>query len=185
MQPIPFFGEEMSDEWVYEEKIDGWRLQIIKYKGVVEFWGRRLEKIPNWTSKLCKYENFLKDIPDGTLLDSELYSVKGRRGIPSVLVGKLEPMIFIFDIIFLGGKFLGDLELIKRKEILKNFVWEPPFYLHKFYPFQGFEQIKISGISEGIILKKCSSKYRIGKDAPIATSDWRKVKFVTKPKVSP
>jgi len=45
MQPIPYFGEKLGSGWVYEPKIDGWRLQIIKFpNSEVELWGRRLEK---------------------------------------------------------------------------------------------------------------------------------------------
>jgi ATP-dependent DNA ligase len=45
MQPIPYFGEKLKGEWIVEPKIDGWRLQIIKYEdGKIEYWGRRLEK---------------------------------------------------------------------------------------------------------------------------------------------
>lgn len=45
MQPIPYFGENLKGNWIVEPKIDGWRLQIIKYSnGKIEYWGRRLEK---------------------------------------------------------------------------------------------------------------------------------------------
>jgi len=53
MQPIPYFGEKFEGKWIVEPKIDGWRLQIIRYPdGKLELWGRRLEKNPNWTDKL-------------------------------------------------------------------------------------------------------------------------------------
>lgn len=120
MQPIPYFGETLTGEWIYEPKIDGWRLQIIKYKdGRIEFWGRRLEKRPNWTKNLFYLARFLKDLPEGVLLDSELYSTKGRRGIPSVFArtGLAEPLVYVFDIVFFEGKFIGDKPLKERKKV--------------------------------------------------------------------
>lgn len=52
MQPIQYFGEKLEGEWIVEPKIDGWRLEIIKVKGKVYFYGRRLEKNPDWSDKL-------------------------------------------------------------------------------------------------------------------------------------
>jgi hypothetical protein len=59
MQPIPYFGEKIKGNWIYEPKIDGWRMQILRYpKGQVEFWGRRLgDNFKNaWKEavKICK-----------------------------------------------------------------------------------------------------------------------------------
>jgi hypothetical protein len=40
MQPIPYFGEALTDTWLYEPKIDGWRMQILRWlDGRVELWG--------------------------------------------------------------------------------------------------------------------------------------------------
>lgn len=85
MQPIPYFGEELRGEWVYEEKIDGWRLQIIKLNGEIKFFGRRLDKNPDWTDKLIvPKEGIGRILPEETILDAELYSDRGRRYIPSL-----------------------------------------------------------------------------------------------------
>jgi len=47
--------------------------------GKIEYWGRRLEKNPNWTENLKFLDKFLENVPPGTLLDCELYSTKGRE----------------------------------------------------------------------------------------------------------
>ncbi len=182
MQPIPYFWEKLKGEWIVEPKIDGWRLQIIKYKdGKIEYWGRRLEKKPNWTKNL-KYLNYaLKEVPNGTLLDCELYSTKGRRGIPSVIrkTGKAKPKIFVFDIIFYKGKFLGKEPLRERKKILKKLKFEKPFYLLEFERLKNLKKSLKDAFKkgyEGIILKNLNSPYLISKEAPIATHHWRKLK---------
>lgn len=178
MQPIPYFGEELKGEWIYEEKIDGWRMQVIKYNNKVEFWGRRLEKKPNWTERLSYLidivDNFL---PKDTLLDCELFSEKGRNGIPGVFAKRIKPIIFVFDIIFLEGEFLGGLMLKERKKILEKINLCEPFYNLEYFKFLNFSKIKISTKAEGIVLKNLYSYYQIGKEAPVATIDWRKLKY--------
>ncbi len=182
MQPIPYMGEEIQGSWIWEPKIDGWRLQIIKIGRRAEFWGRRLEKNPNWTSKLCYLEKFLEDIPPETLLDCELYSEKGRRFIPSLFKAKpdVKPIIYVFDVVYIGGEEVAKKPLKERKKILNSLHIVDPFII---MPFQFFNdevrrillKAKRQG-HEGIVLKDMDSPYEIGKDGPIATIYWRKVK---------
>jgi ATP-dependent DNA ligase len=182
MQPIPYFGEKLSGKWIVEPKIDGWRLQIIKYlNGKIEYWGRRLEKKPNWTKNLNYLDKYLKNVPKGTLLDCELYSTKGRRGIPSVIrkTGKAKPKIFVFDIVFLKGKFLGKKPLRERKRILEKLKFKKPFYLLEFEKLKNLKESLKKSLKkgyEGIILKNLNSPYLISKEAPMATHHWRKLK---------
>jgi ATP-dependent DNA ligase len=183
MQPIPYFGEKLKGEWIVEPKIDGWRLQIIKYEnGKIEYWGRRLEKNPNWTENLKFLDKFLENIPKGTLLDCELYSTKGRRGIPSVLkkTGKAKPFIFVFDVVFFRGKFVGEKTLKERKKILEKIKFKEPFFVLEFEPLKNLKKAMEKSAKksyEGVILKELNSKYQISYQAPIATYHWRKIKF--------
>jgi ATP-dependent DNA ligase len=184
MQPIPYFGEKLEeDKWVVEPKIDGWRLQVIKgLDGKVSLWGRRLEKRPNWTDKLSSVkERALQLLPNGTLLDAELYSTGGRRFIPSLfaLSPKVKPIVYVFDVIFWGGEFVGDLSLRKRRAILESIRWAPPFRLIPQEPLVDLHSALVRALElgyEGIIIKRLDSKYRIGKGAPEATASWRKLK---------
>ena len=183
MQPIPYFGERLKGTWLVEPKIDGWRLQIIKYKdGHVEFWGRRLEKKPNWTESLKYLNRSLKFLPEGTLLDCELYSDKGRRGIPSVIkrTNKASPLIFVFDVVYYKNKYIGKLPLKERKMILKTFRWKEPFFLLEHKRLKNLEEsLKEASEKEfeGVVIKEVNSPYLISKDGPIATHYWRKVKY--------
>jgi len=187
MQPIPYFGEKIRGNWIIEPKIDGWRLQIIKYKnGKIEYWGRRLEKKPNWTKFLNYLNKFLKNIPNGTLLDAELYSTKGRRGIPSVIrrTGKAKPLIFVFDLIFYKGRFVGGKSLKERRKILEKLKLREPFTLLPSQKLKNLKQaLKKYSLGpakkgyEGIIIKELNSKYQISPEAPIASHYWKKIKF--------
>ncbi|MEO0095495.1 MAG: hypothetical protein ABIL66_06340 [candidate division WOR-3 bacterium] len=182
MQPIPYFGEELEGEWIYEPKIDGWRMEVLIYDNKkIEFWGRRLEKKPNWTEDLDYLIEYLKNLPSGTILDTELYSTGGRRFIPSLFAKKRkeEPIIYVFDIIYKDGEFLGDLPLKKRKEILQRLKFIKPFRLIEYQRLNNIKedfQKAVAKGAEGIIIKNLDSPYWVGKDGPIATHYWRKIK---------
>lgn len=182
MQPIPYFGEMLDKDWIYEPKIDGWRLQIIKFPdGHFEFWGRRLDKKPNWTNNLSSVIKEAIDIPTGTVIDAELYSSRGRRFIPSIIARnrKANPIIYIFDLIYYRGKFVGNLSLKERKKILNRIKVKRPLYIIAYKPVTNIKkhlQIIAKEGYEGIVLKKLSSKYILSQSAPIATEFWRKIK---------
>lgn len=183
MQPIPYFGESIPDDWIYEPKIDGWRMQIIRYDdGHVECWGRRLERKPNWSKKLKRIVNAAeRKLPKGIVLDCELFSTRSRRFIPSLFAKKpkAKPIIYVFDVVFFDNEVVAPLHLHERKKILKELNLKPPFYLLRGRKLvdiaQNYKQSVARG-SEGIVIKKIDSPYLIGKDAPIATHYWRKVK---------
>jgi ATP-dependent DNA ligase len=182
MQPIPYMGETLEGDWIVEPKVDGWRLQILKANGKIQFWGRRLEKNPNWTDKLSYLSDFLRHIPDNTILDAELYSEKGRRFIPSLFKKNpdVRPVIMVFDVLYLNGEKVFMLPLKDRKLFLENLNLKEPFYL---MPYKKLvNDVKTHLLEEkkkgheGIVLKMLYSPYEIGKDGPIATIFWRKVK---------
>jgi ATP-dependent DNA ligase len=182
MQPIPYMGETLEGDWIVEPKVDGWRLQILKANGKIQFWGRRLEKNPNWTDKLNYLSDFLRHIPDNTILDAELYSEKGRRFIPSLFKKNpdVRPVIMVFDVLYLNGEKVFMLPLKDRKLFLENLNLKEPFYL---MPYKKLvNDVKTHLLEEkkkgheGIVLKMLYSPYEIGKDGPIATIFWRKVK---------
>jgi len=183
MQPIPYFGERLNGDWFVETKYDGWRLQILRYKdGRAELWGRRLEKKPNWTNKLRYLISFIeKMIPPATILDAELCAAGGRRWIPSLFAKnrKSEPLVFIFDVIYFKGEFVGTLPLYERKRILQTLVLHGPFRMATYKKlFDLAEELKqaLKRGEEGIVIKKADSPYLIGKEAPEATHYWRKIK---------
>lgn len=73
MQPIPYFGNNLKGSWIVEPKIDGGRMQTIKYiNEKVECWGRRLDRHPEWSGKLKFIEKATRNLPNGILLDCEL-----------------------------------------------------------------------------------------------------------------
>jgi hypothetical protein len=183
MQPIPYFGEKLFGEWIVEPKVDGWRIQIIKDKGKICFFGRRLEKNPDWSEKLNIDKEIFKYVPDGTILDGELISDKGRRFIPSLFSNtkKANPIIYIFDIIFYKYEFVGDHPLIKRKELINSIKFLEPVKILNFKKLKDLEEDLRESIKEGhegIVIKELNSKYILGRDAPMVTLYWKKIKGI-------
>ncbi|MBI3286835.1 MAG: hypothetical protein HYZ68_02180, partial [Chloroflexi bacterium] len=167
----------------WEPKIDGWRMQIIRYPdGQVELWGRRLERKPNWTEKLPMIVKAAqKVLPPGTLLDAELSTSRGRRFIPSLFATKrrIVPIVFIFDVIYLDSRFVGRRSLRERKALLKKIRWPAPFQPVEARPVRSLEAHLRQALRhghEGILLKAFSSPYLLARDGPMATQHWRKVK---------
>ena len=183
MQPIPYLGEMIRDDWIYEPKIDGWRMQIIRQPdGNIEIWGRRLERKPDWTDKLSYLIGMIESFcPKGSILDCELSSTKGRRFIPSLFARnrKAEPIIWIFDTIYYDNFFVGDRPLSERKRLISNLSIRKPFYLVAEEELSDIELALNRAIRdghEGVVIKRLHSKYQVGSDGPIATQDWRKLK---------
>lgn len=180
MQPIPYFGEKLKGKWITEPKIDGWRMQIIKYSDArTECWGRRLDKKPNWSEILRFIQTALRYLPNGTLLDCELFSSGGRRFIPSLFANKpkAKPIIYVFDITHYKNKFVGNLKLKERKKIIERLALKAPLLLVEYKKYDGKLELKPKSEYEGMVLKNLDSKYKIGKDAPLATLNWRKIKW--------
>ena len=183
MQPIPYFGEKICGEWIYEPKIDGWRMQIIRYgNGKTECWGRRLERKPNWSTKL-RYllEELDKYIPKGTIFDCELYSTGGRRFIPSLFAKKpkVKPLVYVFDAVYFNGGDISKKALKSRKSMLSEIGLNPPFFYVKGKKLTSVKRSYASEVKkghEGIVIKKLDSPYLVGKESPIATQWWRKIK---------
>lgn len=183
MQPIPYFGEELLGSWIVEPKIDGWRLEVVKNESEILFYGRRLEKNPNWTEPLSKFMlgDALSKVPSGTILDCELYSNFGRRLIPSLFSKnpKAKPIILIFDVIYYNGKFIGHMPLEERKMILERMPVKEPFKILEYKVLDDIEgnlREAISAGYEGIVIKELHSPYVVGRDSPFATLHWRKIK---------
>jgi ATP-dependent DNA ligase len=183
MQPIPYFGERIQGAWIYEPKIDGWRMQIICHEDSrIECWGRRLERKPNWSDKLGYLLAGLQGVlPGTTLIDCELCSSGGRRFIPSLFAKKpkVDPIVYIFDILFCRGKNVTKKTLQQRKKLLSTINFKPPFYIIRGNELTDLQSNHLSEVRkghEGIVVKKLDSPYLIGRDAPIATQYWRKIK---------
>jgi bifunctional non-homologous end joining protein LigD len=171
-----------SDEWVFENKYDGYRALIQVQKGNVNLVSR------NGISFNKKYEQLVESfniIKDDMILDGEIV-VEDNKGNSRFQwlqyyqdnpdQGKLK--CYVFDILYFNGYDLTSLELLQRKRILEAVLPQTHDIIYSGHIVgkgtKALAQVKKKG-SEGLIAKKTTSAYYVNK----RSKEWLKIK-VTK-----
>lgn len=164
-------------------KYDGFRVQIHKNGDKVEMFSRNLEDMTHMFPELI--EGTLKQIKAKTaILDSEALAyqpeseeflpfqetTKRRRKHNIEEVAKTLPLkAFVFDLLYLNGKSLVDLPLLKRMELLKEtldgdetLIPAPGKVLKEPKELQLMLEDSISKGLEGVVVKRVDSPYEAG-----------------------
>lgn len=171
-----------DDDWIFENKYDGYRALIQINGGKVNLVSR------NGLSFNKKYESLVDSflaIKDDIILDGEIVveDSKGKSHFQwlqdydeSPGRGKLK--CYMFDILYFNGYDLTGLSLLQRKHILKALLPESTTILYSDHTIgkgrHALNKIAKKG-GEGIIAKKLDSSYHVNK----RSKDWLKIK-VTK-----
>ena len=112
-------------DWIYERKLDGYR--------AIGYTGKKAKLISrngiDFSHKYLKVTDELKQIDDDAVLDGELV-IEGKNGqsrfqdIQNYEGDKADLVLkyYVFDLLSLKGHDLRDLELLKRKELLKVLI---------------------------------------------------------------
>lgn len=202
--PYPFclaYALEVSPEelgaenlWQAEWKWDGIRGQIVKRNGELFIWSRGEELVTDQFPEL----HFLKDnLPDGTVLDGEILSVKdGNVQVFSILQQRLNrktinksqlsdaPVgLFSYDLLEYQGQDIREKPLAERRKILEGVIGDlgeqDIVRLSPVVQFSSWEELAVlrQGSrdlnSEGIMLKKLDSPFHSGRKR----GDWWKWKI--------
>lgn len=177
-------------EFLFEIKFDGTRAigYIDAINKSVKLLNRRMlffeERYPE-LKQIWKNINCQKAIVDGEIVvfkkgAPDFYLLQEREQVSSPLkaeiLSRINPANYIvFDILYKDGKDLTSLPLIERKNILKETIKEDERVLISQYVLEKgkafFEEVKKKGL-EGIMAKRLSSSYQIGK----RSKDWLKIK---------
>lgn len=169
-----------NDEWVFENKYDGYRALIQIYKGKVDLISR------NGLSFNTKYEELVDafdSIKEDVILDGEIVveDEKGNSKFQWLQYyqdnpdrGKLK--CYVFDILYFNGFDLTGLELVQRKKILEALIPKSDIIIYS-------DHIVGKGIKtlmevqkkhrEGLIAKKATSPYLVNK----RSKNWLKIKI--------
>jgi bifunctional non-homologous end joining protein LigD len=154
-----------SELFIYELKIDGFRALAHIHTGQGELVSRNgntfraFAELADWISKHLRVES--------AVLDGEICCLDddGRPNFRDLLF-RQQPAIFIaFDLLYLNGKDLRPLPLIKRKAKLKKLIRRKRarmFYLDH-VESDGcllFEQVRKMDL-EGIVCKRKDSPYKV------------------------
>jgi len=165
-----------SDEFVFEIKWDGFRALGEVQDHKVSLYSRNLNNFNKFPSVV----EHLSKVNEDLLFDGEIiaYDSGGKPSFQALQDSeknnaRLE--YIIFDLLYLNGKKLLDLELIERKKLLQKILKKYPKLVYS-------EHIQGKGINffkqavkknlEGIIGKRKNSKYLPGK----RSESWLKIK---------
>lgn len=171
-----------TNEWLHEIKFDGYRLlAVIKNKIQMITRGQK-----DWTEKFPDIVKALKGLHlSGTVLDGEVVALdeNGQSNFQllqnTLHEGSNQPLIYyVFDLPFYQGYDLSSLELIQRKEILRQILPVQEEGLIRFSDHiigHGTEVFhKACELNlEGIVSKNIHSHY-----AQKRTKSWLKVKCI-------
>lgn len=181
-------------EWQAEWKWDGIRGQIVKRNGELFIWSRGEELVTDQFPEL----HFLKDeLPDGTVLDGEILSVKdGQVQAFSILQQRLNrktinksqlndaPIgFFTYDLLEFEGQDIRNEALSERRRKLEHVmagichngvaILSPVISYTSWEELAEIRKGSRENNSEGIMLKKLSSFYHSGRKR----GDWWKWKI--------
>jgi ATP-dependent DNA ligase len=173
--PRPFHHEG----WVYEEKIDGYRMVAVKDAGAVQLIGRNGRDHSRRFPELVKALGGLN--PKTFTLDGEvaifdkglISRFEWLRGRPKDEPATL-PVYIAFDILELAGRDLRDRPLKERRRVLERLVWHHSMiFPARRLADDGLKawQEAIARGYEGIVAKDPESRY-----VPGRTLKWLKVK---------
>ena len=174
--------------WVFELKMDGYRLLAIKKRGEVQLLTRNGN---DYTLVFPEVAKAVRALPfDDAVIDGEVvvtdaqgrpdFSLLQRRGRLSNEIEvrraavELPAAYFAFDLLSFGEFDLRGLPLLKRKEVLERALPQVGAVRYlEHIPVQGeamLRQVEAMGL-EGIIAKKADAAYRGGR-----SSQWLKIK---------
>jgi bifunctional non-homologous end joining protein LigD len=171
-----------DDDWLFEIKWDGFRVQAVVDDGKVKTWTRSLKDgetyFPGLLSPPARWMEAQQAIVDGEVvaLDED-----GRPDF-SLLQTKLGDktgtgLVYqVFDLLYLDGRSLLDVPLEDRKRLLRSVLKDHPrvrFAAHVEREGKAFFEAANQTGLEGIIAKLRRSTYEPGK----RTSAWLKLKI--------
>jgi len=155
--------------WLYELKLDGYRVLVLKTRGNVTLFSRRGNNLTNIYARITRAFSFL---PDNTMVDGELVVLdqQGRPSFSSLQKSRFTPdalHFYVFDLLAYQGRDLRKLPLVERRELLEGHVLKgmrDPIRLSAVFntsPKPLIAAAKKSGL-EGVIGKRADSRYESG-----------------------
>ena len=183
-------------DWVFEIKWDGVRsiFFLHKTKGIFEIKSRSDKTITHRYPDLIEPLNSAVKCQESIILDGEIVILDKKNGMPSFqnhqrrmnvdyeadikkLSLEIPATYYIFDILYLDGKNLQNLDFLERRSILSQLISKNrKVQISDFFEEIGkevFNNVQALNL-EGIVAKNNSSKYLQG----IRSRDWLKIKSI-------
>jgi len=166
-----------GDQWTYEIKLDGFRVEAVRTESRVILYSRQGKLL---TSQFMQVALELEKLPRDTVMDGELVALD-EDGVPrfnllqNYRTGSAHLMYFAFDILLLKGRDVTKLPLSDRRDLLRSVVkrgkhidlaeWSDKL--------EALERFAREHRLEGIVAKRANSHYEEGK----RTGSWVKLRF--------
>jgi bifunctional non-homologous end joining protein LigD len=182
-------------DWIFEVKWDGVRAILLRNKanGITEIQSRNGKNITHRYPEILKaIDSVIMKNNESIVLDGEIV-VLNKEGIPDFqqhqrrmsvesqrdiefLSSKIPATYFVFDILYIDGKSLEELDLVDRRKILDAVIAEGSkrICISEYIEEKGKALFKsvIERRLEGIVAKYKHSKYRQG----VRSYAWLKIK---------
>lgn len=177
------------DDWLYERKLDGERVLAFRDAAGVNLMSRNKKSLnstyPEIVAALEGQE------PGSFIVDGEVVALKGDETSFAALQERMQVMdpeealsrgikiyYYLFDILYLDGYDITNLELIRRKELLKGVIrFTGPLKFLEHTIGHGIERYKEACASgwEGLIAKYARGTYQHRRSA-----EWLKFKCINR-----
>jgi DNA ligase D-like protein (predicted ligase) len=168
MECLPVTSLPEGQEWSYETKLDGFRLEAVKKKGETTLYSRHGNIL---NRKFPYIATALEGLPDDTILDGEVVALdeQGRSDfnlLQNFRSAESKIHYYVFDVLALKGKDVSMLPLTERRRILdkalkrNNHISTSPAEAGSSEKILTF--VRQHGL-EGVVAKRLNSSYEPGK----------------------
>ncbi len=167
MECLPVLKIPEGDDWSYELKLDGYRLEVVRTNRKSTLYSRRRNIL---NQKFPYIETALDSLPEDTVIDGELVAL-GSDGKPNFNLlqnfrsAEAHILYYAFDILIHKGSDLTVLPLSERRQILRSVITPAKHVALSEVSNQSASEIlrfaRDHGL-EGVIAKRVDSVYQPG-----------------------
>ena len=197
LQPYPFCLANSLDQdleklgsslhWVYENKWDGIRAQLIKRNDEVMIWSRGEELISKQFPELLEMGSLLNN---GTVIDGEILPFKngkigsfndlqkrlGRKNVGKNTLENSPVILKAYDLLEFNAEDIRNQKYVDRRISLENLIISlknEKLQLSKYYFFKNWKEVETAHCqarinkSEGLMIKNLNAIYNVGRKKEI------------------